>query len=209
MKRLILSFIIGAYTLCSINPVYALANKKKIKNSCEVSVVDESQLISDQMHNIENGELSDDPLVTLENIKKIYLKIIENLSFRNTLWEQSSNFVKILNRDEAATLWANGIKEKNGTLLFVISNDNVKNQLKNLFKDNPAWFIEQNQNIIQSFTISKPKKISKTLYTYEITYKSLHTDGYSQLLKQNLSIENTGECFKISEFSDITPKKQK
>ena len=45
---------------------------------------------------------------------------------------------------------------------FVISNDNVKNQLKNLFKDNPAWFIEQNQNIIQSFTISKPKKISKT-----------------------------------------------
>ena len=96
MKRLILSFIIGAYTLCSIKPVYALANKNKIKNSCEVSVFDESQLISDKKHNIENGELSDDPLVTLENIKKIYLKIIENLSFRNTLWEQSSNFVKIL-----------------------------------------------------------------------------------------------------------------
>lgn len=39
-------------------------------------------------------------------------------------------FCKILNRDEAATLWANGIKEKNGTLLFVISNDNVKTSLK-------------------------------------------------------------------------------
>ena len=57
MKRLILSFIIGAYTLCSINPVYALANKKKIKNSCEVSVVDESQLITDQKHNIEVLEI--------------------------------------------------------------------------------------------------------------------------------------------------------
>ena len=92
MKRLILSFIIGAYTLCSINPVYALANKKKIKNSCEVSVVDESQLITDQKHNIENGELSDDPLVTLENIKKIYLKIIENLSFRKKWYSIICNF---------------------------------------------------------------------------------------------------------------------
>lgn len=209
MKKLILSTIIVMYTFCNINPVYSLTNKKKIKNSCEVSIIEEPSQVMDQPQNIEEAESSDDPLIALENIKKIYLKIIENLSFRNTLWEQSSNFVKILNKDEVATLWANGIKEKNGTLLFIISNDNLKNQLKNLFKDNPSWFIEQNQNIIQSFTISKPKKISKTLYNYEITYKSLHTDGYTQLLKQTLSIENTGECFKISEFSDITPKKQK
>ncbi|BAK80664.1 hypothetical protein [Candidatus Arthromitus sp. SFB-rat-Yit] len=209
MKKLILSAMIVMYTLCNVNPVYSLTNKKKIKNSCEVSIIEEPPQVMDQPQNVEESESSDDPLITLENIKKIYLKIIENLSFRNTLWEQSSNFVKILNKDEVATLWANGIKEKNGTLLFIISNDNLKNQLKNLFKDNPSWFIEQNQNIIQSFTISKPKKISKTLYNYEITYKSLHTDGYTQLLKQTLSIENTGECFKISEFSDITPKKQK
>lgn len=209
MKKLILSTMIVMYTFCNINPVYSLTNKKKIKNSCEVSIIEEPSQVMDQPQNIEEAESSDDPLIALENIKKIYLKIIENLSFRNTLWEQSSNFVKILNKDEVATLWANGIKEKNGTLLFIISNDNLKNQLKNLFKDNPSWFIEQNQNIIQSFTISKPKKISKTLYNYEITYKSLHTDGYTQLLKQTLSIENTGECFKISEFSDITPKKQK
>lgn len=209
MKKLILSALIGIYTLCNINPTYALAHKKKIKNSCEVSVVEESKPTIEPAEGIHEETPADDPLLAIENIKKVYLKIIENLSFRNTLWEQSSNFVKVLNKDEAATLWANGIKEKNGALLYVISNDNVKNQLKNLFKDNPSWFIEQNQNIIESFTLSKPKKISKNLYSYEITYKTLHTDGYSQLLKQNLSVENTGESFKISEFSDITPKKQK
>ncbi len=208
MKKLVIGALIGILSLNTITTAYSLPNKKKIKNSCEVSVLEEIKP-SIECSEISEGQESDDPLLAMENIKKVYLKIIENLSFRNTLWEQSSNFIKVMSKDECANLWATAIKEKNGALLYSISNDNVKNQLKNLFKDNPSWFIEQEKNVIESFNISKPKKSSKNMYTYTITYKSLHKDGFVQVLKQTISVENTGDSFKISEFSDITPKKEK
>lgn len=209
MKKLILSALIGVTLASSVVPSYAFPGKKKIKNSCEVSIVDDDRPNVEETIEVNEESANDDPLVAIENMKKVYLKIIENLSFRNTLWEQSSNFVKIMNKEECANLWATAIKEKNGALLYSISNDNVKTQLKNIFKDNPSWFIEQDKNIIESFTISKPKKSSKTVYTYQITYKSIHKDGYTQLLKQTISTENTGDSFKVCEFSDITPKKEK
>lgn len=209
MKKLILSSLIGIILTSSIIPTHALPHKKKIKNSCEVSVIEESKPNVEQTIEINEEGNEDDTLSAIENMKKVYLKIIESLSCRNTLWEQSSNFVKIINKNECANLWATAIKEKNGALLYSISNDNLKSQLKNIFKDNPSWFVEQDKNIIESFTLSKSKKSSNNTYIYQITYKSIHKDGYVQLLKQTISIENTGDSFRVCEFSDITPKKDK
>lgn len=148
-------------------------------------------------------QIEQDVLLELENTKNTYLNIIQSLSFRNTLWEQSSNLVKITDKQNICNLWATGIRDKNGTLLYLISNDNIKLQLKNLFKDNPSWFIENEQNIIESFEIGKLKKVNKNLYSCTITYKSKHMDGYSSTLKQTIHIENKNREFKISSFSDI------
>ncbi|HJC99796.1 hypothetical protein [Candidatus Arthromitus sp. SFB-turkey] len=203
MKKFMLSILIPLYIISVSSEAHSL-NKGKVKNSCEVCIVDDSNTNEESSNECNNNE--NDQLINLENFKKVYLKIIENLSFRNTLWEQSSNFIKISNKDEVAYLWANGIRDKNGTLLYLISNDNIKTQLKNLFKDNTSWVIEHDKNIIESFEISKPKKISKNIYSYEIIYKSMHVDGYSQILKQVLSVENDGNSFKICEFSNIIPQ---
>ena len=203
MKKFMLSILIPLYIISVSSEAHSL-NKGKVKNSCEVCIVDDSNKNEESSNECNNNE--NDQLINIENFKKVYLKIIESLSFRNTLWEQSSNFIKISNKDEVAYLWANGIRDKNGTLLYLISNDNIKTQLKNLFKDNTSWVIEHDKNIIESFEISKPKKISKNIYSYEIIYKSMHVDGYSQILKQVLSVENDGNSFKICEFSNIIPQ---
>lgn len=158
---------------------------------------------SSSEHNLEI-ENEKDIIFELEDVKKTYLNIVQNLSFRNTLWEQSSNFVKIIDKCNLVNLWATGIRDKNGTLLYLISNDNIKLQLRNLFKDNPSWVIENNQNVIESFEIGKFKKLSKNCYSCVIKYNSKHIDGYSQTLKQTVHIENSNKEFKICGFSDIT-----
>lgn len=153
-----------------------------------------------------NSEQPPVPMNDFKTFKDTYLKIIENLSFRNTLWEQSTNFIKFTNRDELVNLWADGIKNKNGTLLYLISNENIKSQLKNLFKNNTSWFLDNTQNNIKSFSVSKGKKISKNLYYYDIFYKSNHVDGYPQVLKQHIAVEVDGKHFKICEFSNLVPQ---
>lgn len=149
----------------------------------------------------------DIPFQNPEDFKKIYIKIIEDLSFRNTLWEQCPNFIEILDKNKIADLWAKGIINKNGTLLYFVSNENIKCQLKNLFKDNTSWLIENEKYVIESFEISKPKKLSKNIYSYEISYKSIHIDGEQKILKQTISIECTKNHSKICEFSNIIPQK--
>lgn len=222
MKKILSLLILGIYLIsisyeCNAFPVH----KKNIENSFEVFVVEELPSYKEEEEKIEenpkeeineneNKEFSSDnpisELETLENFKRIYLKIIENLSFRNTLWEQSSNFIKFDNKDEVATLWASGIRDKNGTLLYLVSNENIKSQLKNIFRDNPSWIIDQNNHVIESFKLSKGKKLSKNLYEYEITYKAMHRDGYQENLKQTLCVMNDKNDFKVSEFSNIIPK---
>ena len=200
MKKLICLLL----SLIYIISISKSANSKNINTN----ILSANNILFEDIESSNNQENNEDnELSNLENFKKFYLKIIENLSFRNTLWEQASNFMKISDKNEGAFLWASGIKEKNGTLLYAISNNNIKLQLKNLFKDNSSWLIENNQNIIESFEISKPKKISKNTFSYEITYKSMNIKGFQELLIQTISIEQNKKDYKVSEFSNITQKK--
>lgn len=210
-------YLISISYECNAFPIH----KNKMNNSWDSFIIEEytSSIEGEQKSNEEtkdelNGDSnnkfnSEEPvseLESLESVKRIYLKIIESLSFRNTLWEQSSDFIKFNNKDEVATLWGNGIRDKNGTLLYLVSNENIKTQLKNIFRDNPSWVIDQNNHIIESFKLSKGKKISKNLYEYEITYKAIHKDGHPENLIQTLRITNNRNDFKVSEFSNIVPK---
>lgn len=173
-------------------------SKNMIEDSCEMIAIEQTAT------QIDTPTEQNDELAKLENFKRTYLKIIENLSFRNTLWEQSSNYIKINDRDEIANLWASGIRDKNGALLYLISNENIQTQLKNVFRDNPSWFIEQNEHQIQSFEVKKTKKISKNLFCYEIIYKAINNSS-TKLLKQTLCIEQCKNYSKICEFSNIIP----
>ncbi len=178
--------------------VFTTKCKNMIEDSCEINLSEQN---TTQPHNkVEKN----DELTKLENFKKTYLKIIENLSFRNTLWEQSSNYIKINDKEEVVNLWASGIRDKNGALLYLISNENIQTQLKNVFRDNPSWFIEQNDYQIQSFEVKKTKRISKNLFSYEIIYKAIN-DSTTKFLKQTLCIEQCKKYSKICEFSNIVP----
>lgn len=200
MKKFIcLVLLTCSFIMFNFQKTYS-KHKDKIKNySCEVfSIHEENEMIESQEQY--------DELSKLENFKKIYLKIIENLSFKNTLWEQSSNYIKIDDKDEIVNLWACGIRDKNGALLYSVSNENIKAQLKNIFRDNPSWFIEQPEYQIQSFEVKKPKKISKNLFSYEVIYKSIHSSGDNKNLKQILRIEKGKDYSKVCEFSNIIPE---
>lgn len=190
MKKFISLILISSISF--INPIGKI-HGKQINNNINAHALEECQ----------NPNIENQSEIELGDFKKIYLKIIENLSFRNTLWEQSSNLIKISNKDEIANLWGNGIMNKNGTILFLISNDNIKSQLKNLFKDNTSWFLENDKYVIESFKVSKSKKLSKNIFSYEITYKSINVDGYPQTSKQKISVENSNGISKICEFSNI------
>lgn len=191
--KFILFVIIAFQIFFPSNKVLSRENTKNFFNYIHESVNYDLE--------IENEK---DLIFEIEDMKRNYLNIIQNLSFRNTLWEQSSNFVKIKDKFNLVNLWATGIRDKNGALLYLISNDNIKLQLKNLFKDNPSWVIENNQNVIESFEIGKFKKLSKNSYSCVIKYASKHIDGYSQTLKQTVHIESQNKEFKISGFSNIT-----
>lgn len=203
MKKLLLILTIF---LC-INGLAANAlHISSINDQNAIDFVSFNQNPQDNLPNINPNEAVNN-MQDFKTFKDTYLKIIENLSFRNTLWEQSTNFMKFKDKDELVTLWGEGIKNKNGTLLYLISNENIKSQLKNLFRTNTSWYLDNNQNNIKSFSISKGKKISKNLYYYDILYKTTHVEGYNQTLKQHIAIESDGKYFKICEFSNLEPQK--
>lgn len=222
MKKILSLLILGIYLIsisyeCSAFPLH----KNKPITSFEAFIIEElppykeepqkieentKEENNENTHNEFNTENPISELETLENFKRIYLQIIESLSFRNTIWEQSSDFIRFNSKDEVATLWGNGIRDKNGTLLYLVSNENIKSQLKNIFRDNPSWVINQNNHVIESFKLSKGKKLSKNLYEYEITYKAIHNDGHPENLKQTIRVMNDENGFKVSEFSNIVPK---
>ncbi len=198
MKYFILLVLINFQIFSPLHSMKPLC-KEYFKTSYTVHSIEDPNL---NIKNYKNDTV--DAISEIEITKKIYLDLIKDLSFRNTLWEQSSNFVKIDNKNSIANLWATGIRDKNGTLLYLISNDNIKLQLKDLFSNNPSWIIEDNQNVIESFKIENFKKVAKDSYTCKIVYNSKHADGYCQNLKQTIHIENINKTFKICGFSDIT-----
>lgn len=199
MKKFILLSLISLYLISLSTKTHSLTktNFKNHPESCPIK--------NENLCEIQNNK-TDDLLQNSEDFKKIYLKIIEDLSFRNTLWEQCPNFIEILDKNKISDLWAKGIMNKNGTLLYFVSNENIKSQLKNLFKDNTSWLIENDKYIIESFEISKPKKLSKNIFSYEISYKAVHIDGEQKILKQTISVECSKNHSKICEFSNIIPQ---
>ena len=200
MKKFLTLILIILCLNCYSTKVLSVALTKE--NTHEICITDPNNVEP----TLDLNEDSNLPMSDFKKFKDTYLKIIENLSFRNTLWEQSTNFMKFTNKDELVTLWGDGIKNKNGTLLYLISNENIKSQLKNLFKNNTSWFLDNAQNNIKSFSISKGKKISKNLYYYDIFYKSTHIEGFPQILKQHIAVEYDGKYFKICEFSNLLPQ---
>ena len=66
MKKLILSALIGVTLASSVVPTYAFPGKKKIKNSCEVSIVeDDKPKIEESIEVNEESPNDDDPLIAI------------------------------------------------------------------------------------------------------------------------------------------------
>ena len=73
MKKFMLSILIPLYIISVSSEAHSL-NKGKVKNSCEVCIVDDSNKNEESSNECNNNE--NDQLINLENFKKVYLKII-------------------------------------------------------------------------------------------------------------------------------------
>lgn len=104
--------------------------------------------------------------VRLYDMNKIYLQ------GRIKLFEKFVEYYEPKTPDEAAELWAKGVKERNGVFQYAAFNKGLREQFKKKAEEHGSWVTGFSSPWVESYKVVK-KKVNESTFEYNIVFKAV------------------------------------
>lgn len=104
--------------------------------------------------------------VRLYDMKKI------SLEGRVKSFEEFVEYYEPKTPDEAAELWAKGVKERNGVFQYAVLNKGLKEQFKNKAEEHGSWVTGFSSPWVESYEVTK-KKVNESTWEYKMVFKAV------------------------------------
>lgn len=177
MRRLMLLLIVFmlAFTAGFVSgnvPFHVLVEDKEVKDTGEYIVKGNKVYVSEDALKKDFGF----SVLYDQNENKVRLYDVKKIAFeaRNRLFEEFAEYYDPKTPDEAAELWAKGIKERNGAFQYAVLNKALKKDFKVLAekRDRLGWVIGFSSPWVESYKITK-EKLNGSTWKYEIVFKAI------------------------------------
>lgn len=163
-----LSFTVGFVS--AKDPLHILVENREVENNGEYMIKDGKVCVSEDALKRDFGfnvSYNKD-----ENKVRIYDVSKMKLEGRIKLFEEFADSYGANSPDEAAELWAKGIKERNGVFQYAVLNSPLKEKFKSQIEKGGSWVTGFSSPWVESYKITK-EKINPSTWGYKIVFKAV------------------------------------
>lgn len=107
-----------------------------------------------------------------ENTVRLYDTKKMSIENKAKLFEEFAEKYDPKTPDEAAELWAKGVKERNGVFQYAVLNKGLKEQFKKKAEERGSWVTGFSSPWVESYKVTK-KKVNESTWQYKIVFKAV------------------------------------
>lgn len=185
------------------DPLRIFVENREVKNNGEYIIKDEKVYVSEDALKRDFGFNlfydKDENKVRVYNMKNI------SLEGRAKLFEEFTEYYEPKTSDEAAELWAKGVKDRNGVFQYVVLNKGLKEKFKTMAEDHGSWVTGFSSPWVESYKVTK-KKVNQSTWEYKIVFKAVTSAPETYTWNATLIIskeDNKWEIIDIQKDFDI------
>lgn len=151
-------------------PLKIFVENKEVENNDKYIIKDDKVYVSEDALKQDFGfnvfydknentvRLYDTKKMSIENKAKLFEEFAENYDPKTP--------------DEAAELWAKGVKERNGVFQYAVLNKGLKEQFKKKAEERGSWVTGFSSPWVESYKVTK-KKVNEATWQYKIVFKAV------------------------------------
>jgi len=127
---------------------------------------------------------------------------INKFEVRSQLLTEAMKQVGVCTPEEAATVWANGLKMRSAALQYSVMTGELKKiYAQQLEKNAPNWVTGMSSPWVQSYKILKVEDTGNDTYTVELVFSTMTSTGPAGDYKAVLSLVREGSFWRIKKIS--------
>lgn len=128
-------------------------------------------------------------------------KQIDNYQIKSELLIETMDDVGVCYPGNAAMVWANGLKGRNGAAQYSVMTSKLKKEYaKQLDENYPNWVTGGSSPWIQSFEISEAEKADENTYLYSIVFSTMTSQGPWGDYNAKITVVKDDDFYRISEI---------
>lgn len=126
---------------------------------------------------------------------------IHQLQQAVSLFKEALNKFGASSPIQAAELWAEGIKTRNGALQYSVLCDKQKEQFEKEFKDNPSWVTGFSSPWVTKYEIISSEKVDANTYDIKVKFYWATSAGEEKPTESNLVVSKVNDKWCISKLN--------
>lgn len=134
-----------------------------------------------------------------ENKIRLYDFPMIQYKARVSLFEDFAKIYDPKNEDEVVTIWAQGIKERNGAFQYLVLNNKLKEDFKKEAEENNrlGWVTGFSSPWVEDYKISK-EKIDDNIFKYKVNFKAIDSSQTVYPMYAELTVSKEDNKWRIT-----------
>lgn len=126
---------------------------------------------------------------------------VNKFEIRSRLLTDAMNYVGVCTPEQAAEVWARGLKERSAALQYAVMNESIKSQYaQQLEKNAPNWVTGVSSPWVDNFRIVRSESKSEHEQVIEILFNTATSTGPANSYKAMLNICLEGTFWRICQI---------